>query len=92
MVGRNMNTTPRAACAALLALLPIGSAHATLGVFEHGNGIKSMGMGVSDLSVALMVIERARARGIGHPIPHPVRAIPRWNPTAASAAQEATHE
>jgi ornithine cyclodeaminase len=53
---------------------------------------KSMGMGVSDLSVALMVIERARARGIGQPIPHPVRAIPRWNPTAASAAQEATHE
>jgi len=53
---------------------------------------KSMGMGVSDLSVALMVIERARARGIGHPIPHPVRAIPRWNPAAASAAQEATHE
>lgn len=53
---------------------------------------KSMGMGISDLSVALMVIERARARGIGASISHPVRAIPRWNPAATSAAQEATHE
>ena len=51
---------------------------------------KSMGMGVSDLSVALMVLERARARGIGTSIPHPVRAIPRWNAAAANAAQEAT--
>ncbi|MGQ0698915.1 MAG: OmpP1/FadL family transporter [Panacagrimonas sp.] len=31
--------------AALLALVPCLPAQATLGVFEHGNGIKSMGMG-----------------------------------------------
>jgi ornithine cyclodeaminase len=53
---------------------------------------KSMGMGLSDLSVALMVLERARARGIGQSIPHPVRAVPRWNAAAARSAQEATHE
>lgn len=77
------------------AVRPIGAIVAE-GKGRHAGAdvtlFKSMGMGVSDLSVALMVIERARARGIGQPIPHPVRAIPRWNPAAASAAQEATHE
>ena len=52
---------------------------------------KAMGMGLSDLSVAVMVLERARAQGIGHSIDHPVRAVPRWT-SAAAAAQEATHE
>lgn len=48
---------------------------------------KAMGMGLSDLSVALMALERARAQGVGKPIPHPVRAMPRWS---ASEAQETT--
>jgi ornithine cyclodeaminase len=39
---------------------------------------KAMGMGLSDLSVALMALERARAKGLGKSIEHPVRAIPRW--------------
>lgn len=39
---------------------------------------KAVGMGLSDLSVAMMALERARARGRGQPIPHPVRAVPRW--------------
>lgn len=51
---------------------------------------KAMGMGLSDLSVAVMALERARAGGIGRAIPHPVRATPRWN--AATAPTEATHE
>ena len=50
---------------------------------------KAMGMGLSDLSVALMVLERARANGIGRTLSHPVRATPRWD-TAAKAAQEVT--
>lgn len=53
---------------------------------------KAMGMGLSDLSVAVMVLERARAQGVGRSIAHPVRATPRWNSAARKAAQEATHE
>ena len=53
---------------------------------------KAMGMGLSDLSVAVMALERARTQGVGRPIPHPARAVPRWNAAAAPAAQEATHE
>jgi ornithine cyclodeaminase len=53
---------------------------------------KSMGMGLSDLSVAVMALERARAQGIGRSLPHPVRAVPRWNAAAAPAPLEATHE
>jgi ornithine cyclodeaminase len=53
---------------------------------------KAMGMGLSDLSVALMALERARAQGVGRSIPHPARAMPRWNAAAAAAPQEATHE
>jgi ornithine cyclodeaminase/alanine dehydrogenase-like protein (mu-crystallin family) len=53
---------------------------------------KAMGMGLSDLSVAVMALERARAQGIGRAINHPIRAVPRWNPATAPAQQEATHE
>jgi ornithine cyclodeaminase/alanine dehydrogenase-like protein (mu-crystallin family) len=46
---------------------------------------KAMGMGLSDLSVALMALERARAKGMGRSIPHPVRAIPKWHSAATTA-------
>jgi hypothetical protein len=49
-------------------------------------------MGLSDLSVALMALDRARAQGIGRSIPHPTRAVPRWNNATAATRQEATHE
>jgi ornithine cyclodeaminase len=39
---------------------------------------KSMGMGLSDLAVAMMAYERARERGLGRELPGPVRAIPTW--------------
>lgn len=53
---------------------------------------KAMGMGLSDLSVAVLALERARAQGVGRSITHPVRAVPRWTSVAAKATQEATHE
>ncbi len=40
---------------------------------------KAMGMGISDLSVAVIALDRARKRGVGRTIPHPVRAVPQWN-------------
>lgn len=40
-----MNVFRLASATALLALAPCLPAQATLGVFEHGNGIKSLGMG-----------------------------------------------
>lgn len=46
---------------------------------------KAMGMGLSDLSVAVMVLERARAQGSGRPLPHPVRAMPRFSSIAEKA-------
>lgn len=52
---------------------------------------KAMGMGLSDLSVALMALERARAQGVGRSLPHPVRAIPRWQAPAAVAPKEVSH-
>ena len=51
---------------------------------------KSMGMGLSDLSVATLVLERARAHGAGRSLAHPVRATPRFNTAATKVAQEAT--
>lgn len=39
---------------------------------------KAMGMGLSDLAVAMMAYERARPRGLGREIPAPVRAVPTW--------------
>jgi ornithine cyclodeaminase/alanine dehydrogenase-like protein (mu-crystallin family) len=39
---------------------------------------KALGMGISDLSVAKMVYERARAKGIGMEIPKPQRVQARW--------------
>ena len=51
---------------------------------------KSMGMGLSDLSVAVMALERARAQGAGRAIAHPVRATPRFNTATARVAQEVT--
>jgi ornithine cyclodeaminase len=53
---------------------------------------KAMGMGLSDLSVAVMVLERARAQGAGRTVAHPVRATPRFKTATAKVAQEATHE
>lgn len=40
---------------------------------------KSVGMGLSDLAVAVMAYERAVERGLGRPIPAPQRAAPTWN-------------
>jgi len=39
---------------------------------------KAMGMGLSDLAVAMMAYERARTRGLGREIPAPERAVPTW--------------
>ncbi|SFB89985.1 ornithine cyclodeaminase [Polaromonas sp. OV174] len=39
---------------------------------------KALGMGLSDLSIAVMVYERACQAGIGKSLPPPVRAKPRW--------------
>jgi hypothetical protein len=35
-------------------------------------------MGISDLSVAKMVYERARAKGVGREVPKPTRVPARW--------------
>jgi ornithine cyclodeaminase len=43
---------------------------------------KAMGMGLSDLSVAVMALERARAQAVGRTIAQPVRVVPRWNVAA----------
>ena len=40
---------------------------------------KAMGTGISDLSVAIMALDRARKAGCGRAIAHPVRAVPEWN-------------
>ncbi len=40
---------------------------------------KSVGMGLSDLAVAMMAYQRAVDRGIGRPIPAAKRATPTWN-------------
>jgi ornithine cyclodeaminase len=50
---------------------------------------KAMGMGLSDLSVALMALERARAQGMGRTIEHPVRAVPRWKQAEQRSVKEA---
>jgi alanine dehydrogenase len=48
---------------------------------------KSIGMGLSDLAVAILVYERAREMGAGKILPLGVRAAPRWFPlTRAEAA------
>ena len=39
---------------------------------------KPMGMGLSDLSVALIAYERARASGVGVPLARAQRATPKW--------------
>jgi hypothetical protein len=36
-----------------------------------------MGMGISDLSLAVALEARARAQGVGRPFDHPERAAPR---------------
>jgi ornithine cyclodeaminase len=38
---------------------------------------KALGMGISDLTLGLTCLERARAAGVGRPLPQPVRAQPR---------------
>jgi ornithine cyclodeaminase len=40
---------------------------------------KPMGMGLSDLAVAITVYERARQTGQGKEFPYPVPQLPRWN-------------
>lgn len=39
---------------------------------------KAMGMGISDLSVAVLAHQRAQAGAVGQPIDHPQRTTPRW--------------
>lgn len=39
---------------------------------------KAMGMGLSDLAVAMMAFERGRDGDRGRRMPHPVRAVPTW--------------
>jgi ornithine cyclodeaminase len=38
---------------------------------------KAMGMGLSDLALGVEILRRARARGLGRPIPQPKKAVPR---------------
>lgn len=45
---------------------------------------KAMGMGLSDLAVAMMAYERARERGLGREIPAPARASLTWKGDRAS--------
>lgn len=48
---------------------------------RRGSGItlfKAMGMGISDLAIAQLAIERARQRGIGLPMPDSRRSSIRW--------------
>jgi alanine dehydrogenase len=47
---------------------------------------KALGMGISDLSVAKMVYERARAKGIGREIPKPQRVAARFSAGRKTAA------
>ena len=47
---------------------------------------KALGMGISDLSVAKMVYERARAKGIGREIPKPQRVAARFRAGRKPAA------
>jgi ornithine cyclodeaminase len=47
---------------------------------------KAMGMGISDLSVAVSVYERACARHLGKEIPAPRRAVPRWRSARRQSA------
>jgi alanine dehydrogenase len=56
---------------------PLASGSAGLSIF------KAMGMGLSDLSLAIELHERASAAGSGRPVPHPVRASPRLRPATS---------
>jgi ornithine cyclodeaminase/alanine dehydrogenase-like protein (mu-crystallin family) len=47
---------------------------------------KAMGMGISDLAVARLVIERARNKGLGIEIAPPGRSTPRWRTDRFAAA------
>lgn len=47
---------------------------------------KALGMGISDLSLALVVLERAEAHGLGRRLPHPERAAPRLGVAREEAA------
>jgi ornithine cyclodeaminase len=70
--------------AAWAAVKPLGELIARGASRPGGTDVtifKSMGMGISDLSVAMLVLERAREQGTGQSIPHPKRAVPRWNAT-----------
>lgn len=57
---------------ALIAAKTVRPAGADITLF------KALGMGISDLSVAKMVYERARAKGLGREIPKATRVPPRW--------------
>lgn len=46
---------------------------------------KPMGMGLSDLSVAVLAYERALERGVGRWIAQPQRGIPRWRPVTIAS-------
>jgi ornithine cyclodeaminase len=52
-----------------------------------GDGItlfKAMGMGISDLALATVILERAKAAGLGRPIEPPRKAAPRLTRTPPS--------
>jgi alanine dehydrogenase len=63
------------------SILPLSKLLASAPSRRHGDGItlfKAMGMGISDLAVAQLAIERARQRGVGMPMPDVKRSSIRW--------------
>lgn len=51
------------------------------GSYARGDDLsvfKAMGVGLADLALAAIVLERARAAGRGRPLPQPTRATPRF--------------
>lgn len=77
------------------AVRPLGAVIAAGGGRPEGCDLslfKAMGMGLSDLAVATMAYERAKARGIGRTLPAPVRAVPGWKGDRAGRDRNPTQD